>query len=375
MLRVGVLKELKNDDGRVGLCPNGVKELVASGVEVFVEIGSGEGSTFSDEKYVEAGAVLVPSAEKLAKNAQIIIKVLPITPAELDLFDASHIIFSFLKLGNTGKRLSALSKSKVIYFGAELIENSDGQHPVLEAMSAVSGRMAVHVAANLLSSSHGGKGILLSGADLIPPANITIIGSGLVGRIAAMQAWSNGANVRLLSLKPEKISSYNLNRDGLTLEAFSMDRLKELLPATDILIVSVYSLSGLEMALHIDKDTLSLLAPGSVVIDLSVEQSPIVETSHVTNINQPTYTVNDIIHYCVPTIAAAVPKTSSEIFTNKILEYIKVLALNDLKIALNKSPELLSGLALYKGKITNRTVADRYDHTFQNIFDLLEMSL
>lgn len=375
MLKVGLLKEIKNDDRRVAISPAGVKALSSKGIEIFVESSAGEGCGFSDELYIEAGATVLPSAEKLIRQAGLIVKVLPLSPVEAELINDSHIVFSFLKLNPKGDRLKPLIKSKTIYFGADLLEDDKGGHPILEAISEVAGRMAIHVGANLLSVSQGGKGILLSGVGVVPPATVTIIGSGLIGRVAAVQAWTNGANVNLLSLKPENIKSYDIIRDGLSITEFTPERLRELLPDTDILIVSVYSLRYPEADLFIDKEMINLLKPGSVIIDLSVEQSPVVETSHVTNINQPTYKANGLVHYCVPNISATVPLTSSQIYTEKIIPYIEILAKMGLENGLNKSPELLSALAMYKGKITNRILADRFDYTFYNIFDLLELNL
>ena len=155
----------------------------------------------------------------------------------------------------------------------------------------------------------------------------------------------------------------------------SETNLEQLLPATDILIVSVYSLKTPNLDIKISKEMISLLKPGSVVIDLSIEQNPVVETSHVTNLNQPTFVANDIVYYCVPNITATVPVTTSKIYTKKILPYLQILAKNGLKNALNQSPELLSALAMYKGKITNRSLADRFHHSFHNIFDLLELNI
>jgi len=375
MLNVGVLKEIKNFEGRVGLCPKGVADLVETGIDVFVEGSAGEGCGFSDALYTNAGATVVPSAEKLVKKSDILVKVQPISKAESELIDGSHMVFSLLNLGSKGERLKSLVDSNTINFGADLVEDDKSTYPVLEALSEVSGRMAVHVGANLLSVSHGGKGILISGADVIPPANVTIVGSGLIGRVAAIQAWTNGANVNLLSLKPENIENYERVRDGLSIKEYSEQDLKKLLPQTDILIVSVYSLKNPDFKVFISKNTINYLKPGSVIIDLSVEQSQIIETSHVTSLAQPTYIADGIIYYCVPNIAATVPLTSSQIYTKKLLPFIEILAKNGLKKALDKSPELLSGLATYKGKITNRILANRFKYSFHNIFDLLELNL
>lgn len=369
MHKIGVLKEIKNYESRVGLSPDGVKSLVNSGLEVFVESGAGVDCNFSDAQYTSAGAAIVPSAEKLVRNADLLVKVLPLSPVEEEMIDDSHIIFSFLKLSPKADRLKSLIESKYIYFASDLLEEQTGNYTVLAAMSEIAGRMAVHVAANLLSVSGGGKGILLS------EANITIIGSGLVGRVAAVQAWTNGANVNILSLKPENINKYNINRDGLQISKFSEEKLQQLLPQTDIVLVAVYSLKNSLANYLIDKETIKLLKQGSIIIDLSVDRNQTVESSHVTNIDQPTFVYDNVVHYCVPNITATVPVTSSKMYTNKILPYVEILAKGGLKVAMDQSPELLSALAMYKGKVTNRIIADRFGFTFHNIFDLLELKL
>jgi len=375
MHKIGLLKEIKNFESRVGLSPEGVKILVESGLEVFVESGAGSECSFSDEQYSDAGATIVPSAEKLVKNADLLIKVLPLSPVEEELIDNSHIVFSFLKLSPKIERLNSLVDKKFTYFAADLLEDQKGVYTVLEAMSEVAGRMVVHVAASLLSTTYGGRGLLLSGANVIPPANVTIIGSGLVGRVAAVHAWTNGANVNVLTLKPERIKKYKIQRDGLEINEFSREKLDELLPKTDVIIVAVYSLKQAPEKYLMDKESIKLLQPGSLIMDLSVDRNQVVETSHITNIIQPTFVLDDIVHYCVPNITSTVPVTSSKIFTMKTLPFIEILAKHGLKMAIDKSPELLSALALYKGKVTNRIIADRFGFTFHNIFDLLELNL
>lgn len=375
MLKVGLLKEIRNFDSRVGLSPQGVRQLAEAGLEVFVEAGAGEGCSFGDELYREAGATVVPSGEKLIRNAELLVKILPLSPVESELINDSHIVFSLLRLNPKGERLKSLLNSKTVYFAADFIEDQNGKHPVLAAISEVAGRMAVHVAANLLMVVAGGKGILLSGADVISPANVTIVGAGLIGRVAAVQAWKNGANVNLLSLKPENVGDYDIVRDGLEIAKFSYDNLKKLLPSTDVLIVSVYTLKNPTVDINISKDMIALMQPGSVLIDLSVEQTPVVETSHVTNIDQPTYIMNDVLHYCVPNISAGAPVTASKVYNFKILPFVELLAKNGIKDSLNRSPELLSSLVMYKGKVTNRFVADRYSFSFHNIFDLLDLNI
>lgn len=375
MLKIGVLKEIKNYEYRVGLCPEGVKTLSSAGINVFVESSAGATCGFSDDEYLKNGAEIVPSAEKLLKKADLLVKVLPLSPVEAEMVNESHIVFSLLQLASKSKKLSSLLESNATYFAADLIENQHGIYPVLEALSEVAGRLTIHVAATLLCTSEGGKGILLSGADIVAPANITILGAGLVGRIAAIQAWTNGANVNILSLKQRNLEKYNIVRNGLQIAEFSEDFFKSLIPETDVLIIAAHSLKASNDEYIVTKKIVETMEKGSVIIDLSVDQNHIVETSHLTSIDQPTYSVNGIIHHCVPNINSTVPVTSSKIYTNKILPYVEILAKNGIKNAMNKSPELLSSIGMYKGKITNRIIADRFDYTFYNIFDLLEFNL
>lgn len=375
MHKIGVLKEIKNYENRVGLCPNGVKSMVDSGIEVFVENSAGATCGFTDDDYLKSGAEIVPSAEKLLKKADLLIKILPLSPVEAEMVSDSHIIFSLLQLSSKSKKLSSLLESEATFFAADLIENQHGVYPVLEALSEVAGRLAIHVGANLLCVSEGGKGILLSGADIVPPANVTILGAGLVGRIAAIQAWTNGASVTILSLKSRDFSKYNIVRNGLQIAEYDEGNFKALLPKTDILIVAAHALKRANDDFIVTKEMVEMMERGSVIIDLSVDQNHIVETSHLTSIDQPTYSVNGIIHHCVPNINSTVPVTSSKIYTNKILPYLEILAKNGIKKAMDKSPELLSAIAMYKGKVANRIIADRFNYTFYNIFDLLERKL
>lgn len=375
MHKIGVLKEIKNYENRVGLCPEGVKKLTDAGVEVFVESSAGLTSGFPDDEYIKNGAEILPSAEKLLKKADLLVKVLPLSAVEAEMVNGTHIVFSLLQLASKSKKISSLLESNATYFAADLLENQHGVYPVLEALSEVAGRLAIHVAANLLCISEGGKGILLSGADIVPSANITILGAGLVGRIAAIQAWTNGANVNILSLKARNFDKYNIVRNGLQIAEYTEEYFKSLLPTTDVLIVAVHALKTTNEDFVVTKNMVEMMGKGSVLIDLSVDQNHIVETSHLTSIDQPTYSANGIIHYCVPNISSTVPSTTSKIYTNKIIPYIEILAKNGIKKAIDKSPELLSSVGMYKGKVTNRIIADRFDYTFYNIFDLFELKL
>jgi len=226
----------------------------------------------------------------------------------------------------------------------------------------------------LLTIPQGGKGKLLSGADIVKPATITIVGAGKAGRTAAVFARRCGAHVNLLVLKEKKLASISEQMPDVNVIMYSEEALKEIMPDTDVLIVAVHSLRR-QHDIFISKDTINLMDPGSVVIDISVEQTNVVETSHVTSHDKPTYILDDIVYYCVPNIAAAVPFSASKIITKKLLPFIKILALNGLKTSLDQEPGLISGVSLYKGKVTNRYWAEHYGYEFYNIFELLELNL
>ncbi len=375
MKSVGVIKEIKNFERRVSLCPEGVAALVAQQIPVFVERDAGEPSGYGDEAYAQAGATIVPSAEKVFRKADIILKVQPLSPDECELTREDQIFFSFINLYQHPERLLQLLKTKAIFFSAELLTNDQGEHLILKAISEIAGRLAVHVAANLLTVSQGGKGILLSGVSGVVPARVIIVGSGLVGKVAAVQAWQTGADVTLLSVKDLNEEAMILEKDGLTVEMFSKKRLDELLPQTDVMIVAVQAVKSNLPDLRISAEQVAGMEAGSVIIDLSVEHSPIVETSHVTSLSQPTFVSRGVIHYGVPNISATIPKTATRVYARTILPYVAKLAREGFSAAMDSSPELLSALASYKGKVTNRVISNRFDTAFYNIFDLLELKL
>jgi len=241
-------------------------------------------------------------------------------------------------------------------------------------MSEIAGRMAMFQAAQLLTIPAGGKGKLLAGFDQVKPATVTIVGGGTVGRTAAKSGVSMGAQVQLLTLKPEKSEQLRQSLKGVRVDQFSAEKMKEVLPETDVLIVAVYSLNH-SYDISITKEMIGLMSKGSVVMDISVEQSDVVETSHITSPEQPAYVLDGIVYYGVPNIAALVPLTASRIITKRVLPFIKVLAQKPLKDALIEQPGLIPALNIYKGKITNRHYAEYFDQEFYNIFELLELNL
>lgn len=374
MVKVGLLKEIKPHEGRVMLTPEGVKVLVKNGITVFVESEAGIKCGFEDFQYEQSGATILPTMEKVFQKAQFILQVLPPSPVTYELFTEKHIVLSFMNIQQSSERMKALVESKATFLSAEMIQGDDEPYPLLTGMSEIAGRLAIHQAALLLTISEGGKGKLLSGADIVKPATITIVGAGKAGRTAATFAKRCGANVNLFALKEKKIAGISEQLPEVDVTLYSEENLKEVMPETDVLIVAVHSLHR-KHDVYISKDTVNLMDPGSVVIDISVEQSKVVESSHVTSHDKPTYILDDIVYYCVPNIAAAVPFSSSKIITKKLLPFIKIMAMKGLKTALDQEPGLISGVSLYKGKVTNRYWAEYYGYEFYNIFELLELNL
>lgn len=374
MLKIGVLREIKPSEGRVMLTPEGVRHLTQCGIEVLVEDNAGKNCGFSNDSYEQAGAVILPTMEKIYQKAALILHVQPPQPVEFELLDDSHISVSFLNLLHHPERLRTLLDTRASFISAELIQDENGQYPLLMAVSEIAGRMAIHQAAQLLTITAGGKGKLLAGLDDVKPAVVTIIGAGMAGRTAAAAASLNGASVNLVRLKSRDLGYLSNKYQQLRVYDFSEQILRELLPQTDVLIVVVYSLKD-KIDIFISKEMIATMEKGSVVMDLSVEQAAIVESSHITNHEQPTFLNNGIVYYCVPNISAIVPVTASRIISERILPYLKTLAGKGIKQALDAEPALVAALSVYKGKITNRYYAQYFHEEFYNIFELLELNL
>lgn len=374
MLKVGVLREINPYEGRVALTPGGAAVLVKNGIEVFIEENAGEDSQFKNIEYERAGALILPTSEKVVQKAELILKIQPLKPVEYELLNEKHLLISFSNYNSNTKRLNAFMETKATFFSAELLQDAQGKYPVLMGMSEVAGKMVVSQASQLLTIDEGGKGKLLQGTSVTKPANITIVGAGQVGRTAAVEACRSGASVTLLTFKSGKLEEFAALHPEIKIEDYSEDLLNTLLPKTDVLIVAVFSLHT-QVDISITKKMIALMEKGSVIIDVSVEKTKVVETSHITDHGQPSFVLDGIVHYCVPNIPARVPITASHIHTKSIIPFVKLLALKGLKGAIEEEPGFLTSLIIYKGKITNRVYAELNKDEFYNIFELLEMNL
>lgn len=350
MLNIGIVKELKPYESRVMITPEGVGVLTRNGLTVYVENGSGESCGFDDLQYERAGATILPTMEKIFSKAQLIIQVQPPHPIQFELLTENHILLSFMNLVHQADRLAALINTKSTFISAELLQDAEGKYPLLIGMSEIAGKMAVFLSAMLLTAPEGGKGKLLTGTDFSKPSEMTIVGAGTVGRTVADMAQSLGVKVNLVTLKPEKIEEVHREVPEVHIQAYSDELLKDLLPQTDVLIVAIHSLKR-EFDIKITRDMIQLMEKGSVLIDISVAEAHVVETSHLTNHDQPTFVVDGIVQYCVPNIGALVPQTASRVLTKKLLPYVKILALKELKDALLEEPGLVPAIGIYKGKL------------------------
>jgi len=375
-MKIGLLKEIKSSEQRILLTPHAVQQLVEGDHKVFVESGAGTYSNFDDTAYESMGAKILPTSEKVFKNAELILKVQAPTPVEYELYEPHHISVSFLHLTVNRERLNALIKRKSVFFAAEMIQNNEKLFPILRAMSEIAGKMAINQAAKFLEFTSGGKGILISGTKTVPAARVTIIGAGTAGTNAAIQALNMGCSVNILDADYQKLLQFKETLPAANLEIFEFSRsiLREILIDTDVLITAV-QVPGHRSPILVKKEDVKLLNPGSVIIDLSIDQGGCVETSHATTPENPIYKYEEILHFCVSNLPSAVPNTSSQALSNAVFPYIKLIAQLGCEEAIALNPEIRSGLCLYKGKLVNSSLAEAHNMERYDILELLEISI
>jgi alanine dehydrogenase len=355
---IGIPKEIKEREYRVGLVPAGVKTLVDAGHRVFVETKAGEGSGISDEDYLRAGAEMRESNREIWDGAEMIIKVKEPQPPEYDLMHEGQIVFTYFHLAPERKLTETLLERKVIGIAYETIELDDGTLPLLTPMSEIAGRMAVHVGAYFLQKEHGGKGVLLGGVPGVEAARVAILGGGVVGTNAVKIALGMGADVTVLDV--------NLNRLRYLDDLFfgriktlmsNIENLGESVTRADLLIGGVL-IHGALTPHVVTKTMVSAMQRGSVIVDVSVDQGGCVETTRPTSHDDPTYEVQGVIHYCVANMPGAVARTSTFALTNTTFPYCLKIATMGYREAMRKNKALRKGLNTYNGKLTYKPVAD-----------------
>jgi len=343
---IGVPRERKVHEYRVALTPQTVRVLVQRGHSVIVERNAGVGSGIRDEEFRRAGAEIVEGEEEIFKNSELIVKVKELLPEEFPLLQKDRILFSYLHLAANREFLEALKKSGIRAIAFETVELPDGSLPLLSPMSRIAGRLSIQVGIRLLEKTGGGKGLLISGAPGVNPAKVTVIGGGTVGYNAVLSALGLGAEVVLIDISPKKLEFFYEEFGGRVKTLPSYPDLIENEIRDSDLVVGAVLVTGARAPRVITRDMISKMEPGSVFVDVAIDQGGCSETSHPTSLDSPTFGVDGVIHYCVTNIPSLVSRTASYALSNSILPYV-------LKIADGRSEEdeaLKKGINVDGGK-------------------------
>ncbi len=364
-MRVGVPKEIKPNEHRIGLTPTAVREYVANGHEVFIEKGAGGGAGFPDQVYVKAGAQILPDADAIFKEAQMIVKVKEPQPVEWARLTKDHILFTYLHLAPDPEQTKGLLASGCAAIAYETVTDARGGLPLLAPMSEVAGRIAVFSAAETLLKHNGGMGLLLCGVPGVQPARVVVLGGGVVGINAARMAMGLNAEVVVMERSIPRMREIDDIFLGRVLTRYSaIDSIEEEIMKADVVIGAVLT-AGAAAPKLVKKEHLKRMKPGSVLVDVSIDQGGCFETSHATTHADPTYVVDGVVHYCVANMPGAAPRTSSEALNNATLPFGLALANNGLD-ALKKDPHLARGLNVLGGKITHPAVAEALGMAFED---------
>ena len=370
-MKIGIPKEIKNHEYRIGMTPAGVHALAESGHDVMVETSAGDGSGFADEEFRVAGGRIVDDVDELWASAEMIVKVKEPIEAEYPRLREGQILFTYLHLAPLPGLTSQLLDNKVTGIAYETITDRTGQLPLLIPMSEVAGRMSVLVGATYLQKAHNGRGVLISGVPGVPPGDVVVIGGGIVGLNAMKIALGMGARVTLLESNLERMRWIdNIFHGQISTLASNRHNLEACLERVDLLIGAVL-IPGHSAPKLVTRDMLKLMKPGSVMVDVAVDQGGCFETTKATTHSDPTYEVEGIVHYCVANMPGAVPRTSTFALTNATLPYALRLANLGVKKALEADRGLLDGLNTYAGHITCQPVAESQGRPYKDAAELL----
>lgn len=368
---IGVPKEIKTHENRVSLQPGGVLQFKRNGHEVLVEKGAGLGSGFTDEMYVENGAIIEADVEKIWAKAEMIMKVKEPIAVEYPRMREGQIIFTYFHFAASKELTEAVMRSKCIAIAYETVEKADRSLPLLVPMSEVAGRMAAQEGAKYLEKATGGRGVLMGGIPGVPPANVIVLGGGIVGVNAAKIAAGMGANTTIMDINIPRLRYLDdvMPKNVRTLYS-SEAAIRQILPTTDLVIGAVL-IPGAKAPSLISRDMLKLMRPGTVMVDVAIDQGGCFETSKPTTHDDPIYIIDEVVHYCVANMPGAVPYTSTLGLTNVTLPYAIMIATKGWKKALSDDPELKLGLNVAKGKIVYRYVAEAFDMDYTPVEEVL----
>ncbi len=369
---IGIPKEVKSKEDRVAITPQGVKLLVADGHKVIIEKDAGKGSGFTDEEYINEGAVILNSPENVYGDSEIILKVKEPQPSEYKLLQKKQIIFTFLHLAVEKALTKELVNKKITGVAYETIQTPDGVLPLLVPMSEVAGKMSVQIAANLLESRNKGAGILLGGIAGVPAGKVLIVGAGSVGLNAAKIAVGMGADVSIADINVNKLRQAD-NMFGSKIKTYISNEfnLHELAKQTDVLIGAVL-IPGYKAPRIITEEMVKNMKRGSVIVDVSIDQGGIVETiDRITTHENPTFEKYGVIHYSVANIPGCVARTSTIALTNETIKYIRNIVNKGLIEAVKTDASLAKGVNTFKGKVTNKGVAESLNYEYTELPSLI----
>ncbi|MBA4146278.1 MAG: alanine dehydrogenase [Cytophaga sp.] len=368
---IGVPKEIKNNENRVALTPAGAQELVKQGHVVYVQTKAGEGSGFNDEEYAGAGAKLLPTAEEVFAIAEMIIKVKEPIEQEYKLIRKDQLVFTYFHFASHEPLAHAMIKTGAVCLAYETVEREDRSLPLLVPMSEVAGRMAIQEGAKYLEKPLKGRGILLGGVPGVMPAKVLVLGGGVVGANAAKIAAGMGADVTITDLNLNRLRYLDDVMPKNVHTMVSNDYVLRELVKTHDLIVGAVLIPGAKAPKLITKDMLKTMRPGTVLVDVAVDQGGCIETCKPTTHEDPTYIIDDVVHYCVANMPGAVPYTSTLALTNATLPYAIKLANKGWKKACEENADLKKGLNVIQGKVVYKAVADSFNLPYTDVNEFL----
>ena len=355
---VGIPKEIKVQEFRVGMTPGSVRELTHHGHDVIVETNAGTGIDFTDEQYERAGASIVKTADEVFERAEMIVKVKEPQPEECARLREGQVLFTYLHLAPDPDQTEALMKSGAVAIAYETVTSPRGGLPLLAPMSEVAGRMSIQAGAHCLEKAQGGRGLLLGGVAGVAAAKVVVLGGGVVGTNAARMAMGLEAHVTVIDKSLDRLQALDLQFGPMLNTIFStVDNIEEHVRGADLVIGAVL-LPGAAAPKLVTKEMIKGMKTGAVVVDVAIDQGGCFETSHPTTHADPTYVVDDVVHYCVANMPGAVARTATEALNNATLPFTVALADKGYRRALSEDPHLRNGLNVHSGRITHAQVAD-----------------
>ncbi len=368
---IGVPLEIKDQESRVALTPGGAESLVHEGHRVLIQAGAGDASGFSDADYMAGGAEIVPSARDVYEHAEMVLKVKEPLPKEYDLLREGLVLFTFLHLAASQSLTETLLDKRVTSIAYETVQVPNGSLPLLIPMSEVAGRMAVQIGAHYLEETQGGRGILLSGVPGVRAGSVVIVGGGTVGINAGQIALGLGARVTVIDLNLERLRYLDQVLAGrLNTIASNRRNIAEAVRRAELLIGAVL-IPGAKAPHLVTEDMIASMAPGSVVIDVDVDQGGCIETSRPTSHSDPTYLCHDIVHYAVPNMPGVVPRTSTYALSNATLPYVQQLARHGVAECVRRNGALTKGVNTHAGHVTYQAVAEAFGLPYVPVSDLV----